>query len=48
MLADRGKKVCIKGRLNMLEKGELMRRGPQGRGGDGIKMIDRGNEGSRE
>ena len=32
----------------MLEKGELMRRGPQGRGGDGIKMIDRGNEGSRE
>lgn len=47
MLAERGKKVCIKGRRNMLEK-ELMRRGPQGRGGDGIKMIDRGNEGSRE
>lgn len=30
----------------MLEKGELMRQGPKGRGGDGIKMIDRGNEGS--
>ena len=29
----------------MLEKGDLMKRGPQGRGGGGIQMIDRGNEG---
>lgn len=46
VFAGRGKKACTKGRLKMLEKGELMRQGPKGRGGDGIKMIDRGNEGS--
>lgn len=29
----------------MLEERELMKQGPKGRGGDGFKMIDRGNEG---
>lgn len=29
----------------MLEEGELMKQDPKGRGGDGFKMIDRGNEG---
>lgn len=45
VFASREKEACRKGRLNMLEKGELMKQGPKGRGGEGFEMIDRGNEG---